>query len=99
MVPGFSVGDKAFQRRLHGARYPFSFDVDALEVPFDRPALLVLGRQDSVVGYRDAWRLIESYPRATFAVLDRAGHCLQIEQERLFAELAAEWLDRMREGE
>jgi len=58
----------------------------------------VLGRQDSVVGYRDAWRLIESYPRATFAVLDRAGHWLQIEQERLFAELAAEWLDRVREA-
>ena len=98
IVPGFSAGDKAFQRRLHGARYPFSFDVDALEAPFDKPALFVLGRQDSVVGYRDAWRLIESYPRATFAVLDRAGHCLQIEQERLFAELAAEWLDRVREA-
>jgi pimeloyl-ACP methyl ester carboxylesterase len=98
MVPGFSAGDQLFLRKLHGPSYPLSFDVDALEVPFDKPALFVLGRQDSVVGYRDAWRLIESYPCATFAVLDRAGHCLQIEQERLFAELAAEWLDRVREA-
>ena len=26
------------------------------------------------VGYRDAWDILESYPRATFVVLDRADH-------------------------
>jgi pimeloyl-ACP methyl ester carboxylesterase len=48
-----------------------------------------------VVGYRDAARLVENFPRATVAILDRAGHNLQIEQQRLFEALAAEWLDRM----
>jgi pimeloyl-ACP methyl ester carboxylesterase len=60
------------------------------------PALFVLGRQDSVVGYRDAWRILESYPRATFAVLDLAGHNAQIEQPELFETLLGEWLGRVR---
>jgi hypothetical protein len=51
-----------------------------------------------MVGYRDAWTILERYPRATFAVLDRAGHNLAIEQERLFAALVGEWLDRVEEA-
>jgi pimeloyl-ACP methyl ester carboxylesterase len=99
ILPALAAGDPMFLRKLHGPGYPLSFDVDALVAPFDRPALFLLGRQDDVVGYRDAWKLIESYPRAAFAVLDRAGHCLQIEQESLFTALAGEWLDRVREAD
>jgi pimeloyl-ACP methyl ester carboxylesterase len=78
--------------------YAFSFDVDALPEPFDKPTLIILGRQDSVVGYRDAWNIVENYPRATFAVLDRAGHFLGIEQADLFNVLVNEWLDRVEES-
>ena len=98
ILPGLAAGDKDFQAVLHGPGYAFSFDVDALDPPCGKPALLLLGRQDDVVGYRDAWRLVENFPRATIAVLDRAGHNLQIEQERLFAVLADEWLQRMQES-
>jgi pimeloyl-ACP methyl ester carboxylesterase len=56
-----------------------------------------MSRQDSVVGYRDAWAILENYPRGTFAVLDRAGHFLAAEQEDLFHALAGEWLDRVEE--
>jgi pimeloyl-ACP methyl ester carboxylesterase len=92
-------GDPAFQARIRDdpATYEFSFDADALPTPCSAPALIVAGRQDSVVGYRDAWKIMENYPRATFAVLDRAGHCLGIEQRNLFHALAAEWLDRVEE--
>jgi hypothetical protein len=45
-----------------------------------------------------AWtRLLEHYPRATFAVLDRAGHGLPHEQVGLLTALMGEWLDRVRE--
>lgn len=65
---------------------------------FHRPTLIVAGRQDSSVGYADAWRLVDRYPRATFAVLDRAGHALPHEQGPLLGALVEEWLDRVREG-
>lgn len=36
-------------------------------------------------------------PRATFAVLDRAGHGLPEEQPAVFKALAHDWLDRVEE--
>ena len=62
---------------------------------FTRPALILTGRQDDVVGYEDQWALLPHYPRATFAVLDVAGHNLQFEQPALFDALMSEWLDRV----
>jgi pimeloyl-ACP methyl ester carboxylesterase len=79
--------------------YAFSFDPDRLDAPYDGLVLILVGRQDAVVGFRDAWNLIENYPRATFAVLDRAGHNLQIEQSMLFHSLMEEWLKRVEETE
>ena len=67
------------------------------ERPFTKPALILVGRQDSSVGYANAWHLLERYPRATFAVLDRAGHALPHEQEGLVIALMTEWLDRVQE--
>jgi pimeloyl-ACP methyl ester carboxylesterase len=73
----------------------YSFDLEALSKPFEKPALILTGRQDTHVGYRDGWEILEKYPRATFAVLDRAGHALGVEQESLFQALVHEWLDRV----
>jgi pimeloyl-ACP methyl ester carboxylesterase len=51
----------------------------------------------SSVGYSGAWDLLAQYPRATFAVLDAAGHALPHEQPELLRALVTEWLDRVRE--
>ena len=61
------------------------------------PTLLVSGRQDSTVGYARAWEMLEHFPRAAFAVLDRAGHALPHEQPGLLHALVTEWLDRVQE--
>lgn len=98
IVPAIKRADHAFVERLdRPENEPFSFDVDRLLGPFPDPTLFLLGRQDSRVGYRDAWNIIENYPRATFAVLDRAGHALGDDQEVLFRVLVNEWLDRVDE--
>jgi pimeloyl-ACP methyl ester carboxylesterase len=65
--------------------------------PYANPTLILAGRQDATVGYAGAWRLLEHYPRATVAVLDRAGHGLAHEQVALSTALLAEWLDRVAE--
>ncbi|HEV8191301.1 MAG TPA: alpha/beta hydrolase [Ktedonobacterales bacterium] len=87
--------DHAFLARLEAAG--FSFDVDKLPTPFGGPTLIVTARQDHLCGYRDAWDLLDNYPRATFAVLDRAGHFVNIEQDALCRALMREWLDRVEE--
>ncbi len=88
--------------RQHGEGLPlekltFSFDINNPSKPFEKPTLILTGRQDTHVGYRDTFDIIESYPRATLAILDRAGHALGVEQESLFYSLINEWLDRVEE--
>jgi pimeloyl-ACP methyl ester carboxylesterase len=95
ILVGLKVVDTAYLEQLRSKGYGFSFDPDSLPEPYDKPVLIVTGRQDTSVGYRDAWRIVENYPRATFAVLDSAGHNLQIEQAQLFNALVSEWLDRV----
>jgi pimeloyl-ACP methyl ester carboxylesterase len=87
--------DAALIERLE-ARFTFSFDVDAPPRPFAAPTLFIIGPQDNVVGYRDAWG-IENYPRATFAVLDGAGHFVWGENTALCEALVGDWLDRVEE--
>ena len=65
---------------------------------FDGPSLIVTGRLDDSVGFRDAWRLVPKLTRATFVVLDRAEHGLPIDQQTLFEALVVDWLDRLSEA-
>ncbi len=96
ILPAMEVADHEFLSKLR-ENYAFSFDVDALAEPFAGPTLFVMGRQDAVCGYRDAWEILENYTRGTFVVLDRAGHGLEAEQRGLFNALVTEWLDRVEE--
>ncbi|MFC0625659.1 alpha/beta fold hydrolase [Kribbella deserti] len=65
---------------------------------YSRPALILAGRQDSATGFAEQYELLPHYPRASFVVLDRAGHNLQFEQPALFDWLVSEWLDRVAEA-
>ena len=87
------AADEGFLERLQ-PRYALPSE-DEMNAVIESPALIVAGRQDSIVGYRDAWPLLEHLPRASFAVLDRAGHALEDEQWSLLRALAHEWLDRV----
>jgi pimeloyl-ACP methyl ester carboxylesterase len=95
LLPTVRTADRAFLVQLEAT---LSFEVDPPAAPFSRPALFILGRQDSVVGYRGAFDLAEHYPRATIVVLDRAGHGLPWEQPALLTALVREWLDRVEEA-
>ena len=93
-ISGITIADIAFLEKIR-EKHAFSFNVDLFNDKFTKPALFLLGRQDSAVGYRDALKIIENYPRATFAIFDTAGHLLQIEHEDSFNILANDWLDRV----
>ncbi|MFK4085542.1 alpha/beta fold hydrolase [Kribbella sp. NPDC020789] len=95
IAPGLALADlKALERILKKRALTVSPESGA---PYQRPTLIVCGRQDAVVGFEDQYALLPHYPRATFAVLDVAGHNLQIEQPELFGGLVREWLRRVAE--
>jgi pimeloyl-ACP methyl ester carboxylesterase len=97
IIPGMNAKDEAFLKRFENRGYSFSFEVDKLPDPFDRPSLILVGRQDAWVGYLDSLKIAINYSRGTVAILDRAGHGLEVEQETVFNCLVNEWLDRVEE--
>lgn len=78
-------------------RYQLSFSLDDQSAKFFAPTLVVCGRQDDNVGYRDSLRLLELYPRSTYAVLDRGTHGLPIDETGLFEALVRDWIIRVEE--
>lgn len=97
IVAGIKIANIEFLKSLRKNGYGFSFDVDNVNNKFDKPVLMLLGKQDNSVGYKDQWDILDNFPRATFAVLDRSGHNLQIEQAEIFNSLVNEWLARVNE--
>lgn len=78
-------------------RYKLSWSLDDLGAKFPAPALILCGRHDDSVGYRDSLRLLELYPRSTYAVLDRATHGLPIDETGVFEALVGDWVKRVHE--
>ncbi|WP_459502920.1 alpha/beta fold hydrolase [Bacillus sp. C1] len=87
---GLMAANEEFVEMLQ-RNYTLSFHTNET---YDKPVLLLAGRQDIVVGYQDLLETIEAYPRGTIAILDMAGHNLQIEQPELFNSLVGEWMER-----
>lgn len=67
-------------------------DPDPDKTAFDAPTLIVTGRRDSMVGYREQMALIDRYPRASYVVLAGSGHALPHERPELLAALIGDWL-------
>ena len=67
-------------------------DPDPDELAFDAPTLIVTGRYDSVVGYREQARLADRYSRASYVVLADSGHALLHERPDLLSALIGDWL-------
>jgi pimeloyl-ACP methyl ester carboxylesterase len=94
-MPAYRVADYDFLARLDASEL-LTGEAGRPGQPFDRPSLILAGRQDVMVGYRGALGLVEEFPRATCALLDLAGHHLgRVEQPALFGALVEDWLERM----
>ncbi|WP_052418537.1 alpha/beta fold hydrolase [Pseudooceanicola atlanticus] len=93
-VPASALVDGRLAEKVRD-NFNFSFDLADPTRVFDKPCLVVNGRQDAMAGYQDMLDGIERYPRATLAVLDCAGHSLSWEQPELFKALTVNWLQRM----
>lgn len=70
--------------------------IDMGQHTFSRPTLVAAGLHDTTVGFDDAMRLLDVYPRATLAVVDGAGHALLHERPRVLTGLLGDWIERVR---
>lgn len=90
IMPAIEIQDRHFLDEVLDGSY--SFDVDEIEQPFEFPCLIVVGKQDTEVGYKDQFNLIKNFPNATYCAINGAGHNLQIEQPELFESIVKQWL-------
>ncbi len=90
-VPGMQLVDEAAVNSIFAQG-----ELPAPDGPaYGGPTLVEAGRLDSAVGYAAANDLALTYPRASLAVLDGAGHALPHEQPELLRALVQEWLRRV----
>ena len=93
-LPGINVVDKDALTTLMD-RYDLADDrlePAGVDLSSGTTALCITARQDHIVGFADQWNLVQdSYPRASFAVLDRAGHNVHVDQFGQVNALVAEW--------
>lgn len=90
IMPALESADWDFlNNTLDGA---FSFDPDDLPSPCTIPTLIIAAKQDTEVGYKDQFDLMDIYTNSTYCAVDRAGHNLQIERPELFEGIVRSWL-------
>ncbi len=94
VTPAKEIFDAAQDARVCEA-FDFSFHTKGDAPVFEKPSLIIAGRQDSMSGYLDAMDLVPQFPRATLAVLDAAGHGLVFERPDVFNALVRDWLVRL----
>ncbi|OPH46964.1 alpha/beta hydrolase [Paenibacillus ferrarius] len=75
--------------------YYFKFDPLGNFEQLQHPTLIVLGKQDSICGYEDHIKIFGKYNHASFAILDHAGHMIQIEEREVLTSLVTDWLFRI----
>lgn len=92
--PAEKLADLEFLSGIQSDVTKYSLSVDP-RARLEAPTLIVTGRQDTMTGYADAWPLLADYPRATYAVLDRADHDLPVDDHGLYQALVGDWLTRM----
>ena len=93
--PALDIADMEFLSNQCSEEYGPGLEKAIKTLTFDKPSCILAGRQDHIVGYLKSYELVERFPRATFAVLDCAGHLLQIENEPLFQQLVKDWIWRI----
>lgn len=107
-LPELAPGDGPFAEATGGvapdpaaiarieARYELRTPPESIAFP--GLTTVITGRQDTVVGYRDALRMLDSYPRATITVLDGAGHDAHLDRPASVAALLSDWASALVEA-
>jgi pimeloyl-ACP methyl ester carboxylesterase len=106
IIAGIRMFRAEAAKEHYAGREAFSFDGlgragtagAAFDRPFEGPACFFLGRQDRSVGWRDAIRLADRYPRASYVIVDGAGHNAQAERPAEFAAAFRSWLEACEAG-
>ena len=85
-------GQTAFYRQIAEADEAFTDQVEPMYPAIDVPVLVVWGRDDAWIPIDRAHRLHELIPGARLAVIEHAGHLIQLDQPEALTAALTQWL-------
>lgn len=95
ILSGIKIADSDYLSNYFDGKFSDDFLNVIRQTIFDKPACIMTGKQDHVLGYDSTYKILDKFPRATFAIVDCAGHNLQIDNEGMFNSLLIDWLWRI----
>lgn len=99
VLPGTKAANYDFLGNTLEKRKAFSEEIDTDGERYPFPAVFFCGRQDWCVGYSDLYTIFEHYDRASYIVVDKAGHNAEFEQPEVFSTHLLKWIDDVAEYE
>ncbi|MCM3342745.1 alpha/beta hydrolase [Paenibacillus sp. MER TA 81-3] len=81
VLPAQALADWDVLTPLRSGGYALSCPPDEHDEPPAYPMRIIVGKQDSIVGWHDAVMLTDTVPNSAVTILNGAGHFLHLEQE------------------
>lgn len=92
IVPSFGKGNKFLQKILWEKGYAAPPSALKFRKKLTSPVLIITGRNDSTVGYKDIEKIVSNFPSSVHFNLKDAGHNLVFEQQKKIVAVILEWL-------
>lgn len=87
------TGQAAFYRQIAQADESYTDEVEPLYASLDLPVLVAWGTEDTVIPVDRAHRLAELVPGARLALIEDAGHLIQLDAPVALTAVLQRWLD------
>ena len=88
-----ALGQPAFYRQIAQADERYTDEIEALYSTIDEPTHIVWGADDTWIPVDRAHRLQSMIPHSTVAIIEDAGHLIQLDAPAPLAAELARWLD------
>lgn len=92
LVPGFNKATSPILEIIRQDNYALRPEPYQSLQSYDKPSLILVGKQDAAVGYKDVLRLDPFLTNLSLGMINGSGHCLQYEQEDIFNTWTLQWL-------
>jgi pimeloyl-ACP methyl ester carboxylesterase len=95
ILPATKIADYHFLDTVLINNKSFKDPIDSPDNHYTFPSVFLSGRQDWCVGYTDLFSILEQYKRASYLVIDNAGHNLEYEQFEIVKTHFLKWLEEV----
>jgi len=84
--------DNDFLHRTLKGKFSFDINKMIMKKHFDKATLILTGKYDIAVGYEEQFGWLSVFTRATYVVIDGAGHNIHVDQPQMFHNTVKGWL-------